>query len=191
MSHEKFRVADIERLNDESRFETTPPDVLWQALGDPVPGTIVDIGAGTGLFSCRFAEMAPGSEVYAVDLEPVMVDWMLEHRATQCGGRLHPLLGDEAHVPLPDGVADLVVMMNLHHELVEPVANYREAFRLLAAGGWILVVDWLPGGAEAGPPQHIRVSPEGIGAALSEAGFDSVVAHPGLRLHSLITALRP
>ena len=35
---------------------------------------IVEIGAGTGLFAARFARMAPGAIVYAVDLEPAMVE---------------------------------------------------------------------------------------------------------------------
>jgi SAM-dependent methyltransferase len=191
MAHEKFEVADLERLNDEGRFKIMPPEVMWRALGDPNPKAIVDIGAGTGLFSCRFAELAPDAEVYAIDIEPSMVRWMVEHRPAHLCRRLHPLLGKEATVPLGTGEADLVVMMNLHHELADPDANYREALRLLDVGGQILVVDWAPGAQGEKPPQHIRASPELIAEALSVAGFESVTVHPDLPSHSMLTAIRP
>ena len=191
VAYEKFDVAHLERLNDESRFESLPPEVMWRALGDPNPRTIIDIGAGTGLFSCRFAELAPSAEVYAVDIEPSMVRWMLEHRPMHLCERLHPLLGREAVVPLGTGEADLAVMINLHHELVDPHASYREALRVLRIGGQLLVADWAPGGEGERPPQHVRASSELIAETLSALGFESITSHPGLPSHSLLTARKP
>jgi SAM-dependent methyltransferase len=188
MAHLKFDVAQLERLNDIGRFETLRPDVMWQALGDPQPHVIVDIGAGTGLFARKFAEMAPDAIVYAVDTEQVMVDWMAEHVSGELRDRIRPTLGGETTVPLPDGSADLVLMINLHHELAEPLASYREALRLLHDGGKLLVVDWRPGDTEKGPPQNVRATAEQIAQTLMEAGFDEVVIHPGLPMHSVVTA---
>lgn len=191
MAYEKFDVARLAGLNDEARFESLPPEVMWRALGDPSPQTIVDIGAGTGLFSCRFAEMVPDSQVYAVDIEPSMIHWMLEHRPLYLCERLHPLLGKETAVPLGTGEADLAVMINLHHELVDPHASYREALRVLRIGGQLLVADWAPGGDSERPPQHIRSSPELIAETLSAVGFESVTSDSGLQSHSLLTARKP
>ncbi len=190
MAYEKFDMAKLERLNDPDRFDLLDPDLMWQALGEPQPAVIVDIGAGTGLFAGRFAEMTPGATVYAADTHPTMVEWMQQQRAPAYGGRLRPLLSSEDTVPLPDAVADLVVMLNLHHELVSPEANYAEAARLLKPGGQLLVVDWAPG-ADGGPPQKIRASADEIIRSVSSAGFVDAVAHPGLSKHSLVTARRP
>jgi ubiquinone/menaquinone biosynthesis C-methylase UbiE len=191
MAYEKFNVAELERLNDEARLEYLPPDVMWKALGEPAPGTIVDVGAGTGMFSTRFAEMAPHANVYAVDIEPTMVRWMMEHKPAAIAERLHPILARETAVPLGTGEADLVVMINLHHELVDPQGAYREALRILAIGGQILVADWAPGADSPRPPQHLRASAEQISSVLSSVGFDSIISHPGLPKHSLITACKP
>jgi ubiquinone/menaquinone biosynthesis C-methylase UbiE len=188
MPHEKFDVTKMERLNDPGRLEDLPPGVMWRALGEPSPGTIVDIGAGTGLFVCQFAEMAPNAELYAVDIEPAMVRWMLEHRPLHLCQRLHPLLGRETAIPLGAGEADLAVMITLHHELADPAASYREALRILRSRGQLLVADWLPGNMEGGPPQRIRVSADTIAGVLEQVGFEDVVAHPDLERHSLITA---
>lgn len=191
MAFLKFDVAKLERLNDKGRFEDLRPEAMWRALGDPDPQTIVDIGAGTGLFSCRFAEMAPLAHVYAIDIEPIMVRWMMEHRPESLCSRLHPLLGRETAVPLGTGEADLVVMINLHHELADPQGSYQEALRLLRIGGQLLVVDWALGDEHGGPPQRVRASTEQIAGMLTAVGFESVVTHPDLPKHSLLTARKP
>ena len=191
MPFEKFDVSKLERLNDEARFEALPPEVMWRALGDPTPGTIVDIGAGTGLFSRRFAAMAPLARVFAVDASPVMVGWMLEHLPDDLAGRVVPVLGAEALVPLETASADLVVMIHVHHELAEPGATYREALRLLRPAGQILVVDWAPDGLPGGPPETVRASAVEIARMLAGAGFADVTTHPPLQRDSMITARRP
>lgn len=190
MAHFKFDVSKMERLNDEGRFDSLIPEVMWAALGSPSPRTIIDIGAGTGLFARRFAVMAPSAIVYAADSEPRMIRWMTEHPDPAAGEQIRPILSEETRVPLPDGIADLALMINLHHELEDPAATYREAARLVAGGGQILVADWAPGNTVGGPPQAIRASADEIGRLLSGAGFESVIVHPGLPRHSLLTATR-
>jgi SAM-dependent methyltransferase len=134
--------------------------------------------------------MAPDAEVYAVDIEPTMVRWMMEHRPASLCRRLHPLLGRETVIPLGTGEIDLAVMINLHHELADPQASYRDALRVLRIGGQMLIADWAPGG-ESGPPQHVRATAEQIAEMLTAVGFEDVVMHPGLREHSLLTAKKP
>jgi len=191
MAHQKFDMSKIARLDDTGRFDTMKPEVMWQALGSPRPGTIVEIGAGTGLFAEKFAELAPDAIVYAADIEPAMLDWMREHRLTAEEGRLIPVLSAESSVPLGDAIADLVVMLNLHHELAEPAATYAEAHRLLRPGGQVLVVDWLDIETPKGPPLAIRASAAQIVVHLEDAGFTQVAAHEGaLPWHSLVTGAR-
>lgn len=186
--HEKFDVTKLDRLNDPARFDQTRPESLWAALGNPTPRTIVDIGAGTGLFAARFAEMAPEALVYAVDNERAMIDWMRKHRLPALEGRLIAVLSEEETIPLDAEIADLVVMLNLHHELAVPEKTYSEAARLAKPGGQLLVVDWAPGGGERGPSQAVRATAEELVAAVVAAGFVRAIAHDVLPQHSLITA---
>ncbi len=192
MAHEKFDLRKLEKLNDPGRFDTLPPDVFWQVLGAPAQArTIVEIGAGTGLFAARFSALAPGATVYAADIAPVMIEWMRANRPEVEQARLIPLLAEENHVPLPDAIADIVYMINLHHELESPLAAYREALRLLGPGGRFLAADWAPGDSPHGPPQHVRASAADAAATLAEAGLDAVVVHEGALPYAwLITAGR-
>lgn len=195
MAHLKFDLAKLLRLNDPGRFDSMIPAVMWEALGSPSPRAIVEIGAGTGLFAEKFSEFAPDAVVYAVDMAPEMVDWMTENRAGAQGGdggtaRLVPVLSTETSVPLADGIADLVVMLNVHHELAEPAATYAEAFRLLAPGGQLLVADWADKETPKGPPRAVRASVAALTEVIEASGFRDVVSHPGLEWHTLVTARR-
>lgn len=189
--YQKFDVRKLERLNDPGRLESLRPEVMWSALGSPAPSTIVEIGAGTGMFAVEFARLAPSATVYATDIEQVMIDWMRQNRTEVASGRVIPVLGTEDGVPLTDGIADLVVMVNLHHELARPESIYAEAARLTRLGGQALVVDWAPFETPKGPPLEIRATPEDIADCLAAAGFSRARAHAGaLPWHSLLTAER-
>ena len=52
--------------------------------------------------------------------------------------------GDIYALSLPDGVADAVVMHQVLHFLSEPALAIREAARVLAPGGRLLIVDFAP-----------------------------------------------
>lgn len=190
MNGYKFDPAKLERLNDPARFDTLPPAAMFAALGTATPRSIVEIGAGTGLFSAAFCAWAPQAVVYAADTEPAMVEWMATNRPEAADGRLVPLLSEEAHVPLGDGAADLVVMINVHHEFEDAGAMYREAARLLGHGGQLLVSDWAPVATPKGPPLSVRISEGEAARFVEDAGFDGVAAHPGLTWNWLVTGVR-
>ncbi len=153
----KFDPARLERLNDPERLEELPPDVLWEVLAAPPSGTVVEVGAGTGLIASEFIELSPDVIIVTADVEQMMHDWMMEHRPEVAEGRMVPLLAEEVHIPLADESVDAVYTVSLHHELHEPEASYREAWRITRPGGPILVVDWDARHMAKGPPLEIRL----------------------------------
>lgn len=192
MAHQKFDIAKLERLNDPGRFETLPPDVFWQALGRPEAArTIVEIGAGTGVFAAAFVERALEAVIFAADTEDVMLEWMRDNRPEVAAGRIVPVRASESGVPLDDGIADVVYMINLHHELAHPDATYAEALRLLIDGGRLLVVDWADRETPRGPSRDVRVSAADLEAMLVSAGFRDVrTDETTLPWHVMLTARR-
>ena len=190
MTHEKFDPSKLEKLNDPARLARMEPQRIWDAAGIANPCVVIEIGAGTGIFAEAFTNFAPEAPIYAVDTEPLMIGWMEAHRAPALGGRLIPLLATDEGVPLPDGKADVVFMIDLHHELNSPDATYAEVYRLLASGRKVVVVDWLRDNEPGGPPQEIRASKEEITATLERTGFKNVATHTGPARHSLITAVK-
>jgi SAM-dependent methyltransferase len=189
--HVKFDVAKLEKLNHPGRLEQMPPGTLWDALAVGKGATLVEIGAGTGVFAAEFIGIEPTVTVYAADVEPAMVEWMLRNRPEVLAGHLVPVLSHETGTPLAPGIADGVFMIALHHELADPGNSYRDSARLLKPGGRILVVDWIDRETEKGPPVAVRASAEQLAAHLADAGFTDVRIHPPLAAHSVVTASKP
>jgi len=102
------------------------------------------------------------------------------------------VLAEETRVPLPDGLANAVYMINLHHELMDPAATYADSFRLLKPGGRLLVVDWAARETPKGPPLISRASADELVEVIRVAGFTEVTVDDGrLPWHIMATAVRP
>ena len=65
-------------FDDPERDAWQKPHQVIQALGLRPDAVIADIGAGTGYFAVRFANMVPAGKVYAVDVEADMVRYLAE-----------------------------------------------------------------------------------------------------------------
>ena len=91
-----------------------------------------DIGAGTGYFTVRLAESTPARTVFAVDIEPAMVDYVRE-RAAEAG--LEQVVGVVAEPDspnLPEAV-DVVLIVNTFHHIPDRVAPRPRRLLLRAA----------------------------------------------------------
>ncbi len=190
MGYLKFDPAKLEKLNDPRRFESLSPEVMWSALGEPDPQVLVEIGGGTGLFAARFAATAPQATIFLCDAEEAMLDWARANRSEVAEERIVLVRSSERHVPLDDECADIVYMINVHHELADPEPIYSEAHRLTRAGGMVMVVDWAPIETPKGPPLSVRASAEVLANHLRSAGFTMVTRHEGLPWHSLLTGAK-
>jgi ubiquinone/menaquinone biosynthesis C-methylase UbiE len=179
----KFDPRKLAKLNNPERFKALNPDVIWEALNLQNPKTLIDIGAGTGFFAKEFAKKIKDGTVYTCDSSEIMIQWMQENIADD---NIIPLLSSETSVDLPEGAADLVYMINVHHELLEPEKLLIEAHRLLISGGKIAIIDWKAEEMDDGPPLEIRIPDKVISKQLFEIGFKNITNAKLLPLHSFI-----
>ena len=97
------------------------------------PGSILDVGCGTGIFASRLEqELAPGG-VVGCDLSAGMLT-----EAAARSRRVGWVRGDSARMPLRDGAFDAVVCTQAFHFFDHPAA-WAEFHRVLAPGGLALV----------------------------------------------------
>lgn len=185
MNEKKFDAKKLQKLNNPQRLIDIPPDVIWEKLNIGKPGVIVEIGAGTAFFSLAFQKKAKDSVVYACDTSTVMIDWIQKNISPDHPG-IVPVKTEEHAVPLGDGVADLVFMINVHHELDNPSLTLAESNRLLKPDGKIFIVDWKKADMPEGPPAGIRFLPEHVGDQLATAGFEPVEIYNELPKHFLV-----
>jgi ubiquinone/menaquinone biosynthesis C-methylase UbiE len=179
----KFDPKKLDKLNDPRRLEYLNPDFIWEKAALPDPAVLVDIGAGTGFFALLFSRKMKEGKVYACDISSEMISWMNGNLPAESKGKLIPVKMEETSVPLSGGMADLVYMINLHHELEDPVMILKESFRLLKKSGKVIVIDWKKEETPEGPPLGLRVEEEAIESHMRDAGFSEIAKYRALPYH--------
>ena len=183
MTKVKFDPKKLSKLNNPDRLKTLNPDLIWDTLELQNPKILIDIGAGTGFFAKEFSKKLDNGKIYACDSSDVMLQWMQENITDK---NIIPLKCSESSVELPNEIADLIYMLNVHHELLEPEALLAEAFRLLKFGGKIAIIDWKPEEMQEGPPLETRLSEEIVIEQLEKTPFRNITKHKFLPQHWFI-----
>jgi SAM-dependent methyltransferase len=162
-------------FDDPARDEWQMPERVIGAL-DLKPGQIVaDIGAGTGYFTVRLAKASSKPKVYAVDIEPSMVEHV-RHRAMHDGlTNVAAVLAGADRTNLPEPV-DLILMVDTYHHIPKRAAYFRELKTVMRPGARLAIIDFRKG-APSGPPEEFRFTPAQISAELAEAGFSLETTH--------------
>lgn len=105
----------------------------------PPAARVLDLGAGSAVWSLAMAAEHPGTRVWAVDLPEVLE--VAADRAAAAGLGITPVPGDLLTVPLP--TVDRVVLANVLHLYDEAGARrvLRRAREALAPGGELVIVE--------------------------------------------------
>ena len=108
------------------------------------PGmTVADVGAGTGYMSLRIAKrVGPSGKVYANDIQPEMLDKLDENARRANLDNIETVLGSEADPRLPAGKMDLVLMVDVYHELSRPQEMLQAIRRSLKPDGRLVLVEY-------------------------------------------------
>ena len=160
-------------LDVDERFGVAGPGEL---LAGAAPGrTVVDYGCGPGYFTLAAARrVGPEGKVYAVDLEPRMVE-LVRRRAAEAGlSNVAVVASDGTRADLPDAIADYVICVQIMHYAdgrAVQVAVARDLARLLKPDGSVLIAQWKPKRRATGLPYA------DLSGILAEAGLTSSGAH--------------
>ena len=183
----KFDPKKLAKLNDPGRLQYLNPEIIWEKANIEKPSVLIDIGAGTGFFALHFSRKMTNGKLYACDISEEMITWMENNLPVESKGIVIPIKMQEISVPLPDGTADLVYMINLHHELEDPIGIIGESFRLLKNGGKLMIIDWKKQETPEGPPVGIRIAEDVIERQMRMCDFADIKKHDILAYHNFLT----
>ncbi len=195
----------------ESLFEVNRAAALVLAghLGlekGTAPVSVLDIGAGSGVWGLTLAEKAPGVRVHAVDW-PVVLDVTVKvAQRMGLADRLQTTAGDFLEADFGTGHAVATMGHILHSEGPGRIRGLlKRTFDALAPGGIIAIQEFMPDDDRQGPPHpllfavNMLVNTEAGGtytlaelrAWLSEAGFVNPRLLPVPAVSPVVLAERP
>lgn len=171
--------SDAERwahvFDDPERDAWQKPHQVIQALVLKPDAVIADIGAGTGYFAMRLANMVPKGRIYAVDIEPDMVRYLTERAKREKRDNVTAVAGAPDDPRLPEKV-DLVLLVDTYHHIEGRTAYFRNLRESLKAGGRLAIIDFRLS-SPYGPPKTTRMAPERVIKELSGAGYKLEQTH--------------
>ncbi len=108
------------------------------------PGmNIADIGAGTGYYTRRIAPLVtPDGTVFAVDVQPQMIELLTESAKKAGLKNIKPVLGRNDNVALTEASIDMAIMVDVYHELEYPYEVMQSIVRALKPGGRVVFVEY-------------------------------------------------
>jgi cyclopropane fatty-acyl-phospholipid synthase-like methyltransferase len=171
-------------FDDPARDAWQMPSRVIDSLALKSGMKVADIGAGTGYFSMRLAK-TPGVSVFAVDIEPKMVEYLNKRAGAEHAANVTAVLANASSANLPEPV-DVILVVDTYHHLPNRPVYFRELRKSLKPGGRIAIVDFRKD-APDGPPVHFRFTPQQIQDEMKQAGFQLDASHDFLpRQHFLI-----
>jgi SAM-dependent methyltransferase len=130
-------------LTRASRVKEENPAGLLKSL-DLKPGqTVCDFGCGNGYHTLQIAKrIGPQGTVYAIDIQQEMLD-LLADRATPRGlENIKPVLATAEDPGMPPNTFDLVLMVDVYHELSHPPEVLATVRQSLKPEGRLVLVEF-------------------------------------------------
>ncbi len=136
-------VAHADWLTRPERDEEEQPDRVVQALNIPKGATVVDLGAGVGYFTLRLAkQVGPRGRVLAVDIQQGMLDRLARNLDGKSINNVESILASADNPGLPLGEVDLVLVVDVYHELAHPEKTMEHVRRSLKPEGRVVLIEY-------------------------------------------------
>jgi SAM-dependent methyltransferase len=104
---------------------------------------VADVGAGSGYYTVRLARaVGPDGRVYATDIQPGMLELLRFRTAREQLTNVTLVEGTASDPRLPDATFDLVLMVDVYHELSGPQAFIASLARALKPDGRLVLIEF-------------------------------------------------
>jgi len=161
-----------ERFDAPDRVRWQKTDHVLRMLALEEGQRVADIGAGTGYFTVLLAgEVGPTGKVYAVDIEPTMLEYIRQRPELAELHNVETVLAPPDDPTLPDAGVDLILIVNTWHHIEKRGAYLEHLDHALAPDGRLVIIDWAKRDLPMGPPLAEKLSRDQVVDEMRDAGF--------------------
>ncbi len=172
----------------ETRQDEENTKLLLKSLKLEPGLTVADLGCGNGYLSLAMAPLLGGAgHIYGVDIQPEFLT-MLAERCEAAGVEIiEPVLGTLTDPLLPPDSCDVVVMLDVYHELSHPEHTLRHVRKALKEGGRLILVEFRAEDPDVPiKPEHKMMRAQVL-KELAANGFTLSESFDGLPMQHLLT----
>ena len=120
---------------------------------------VADFGAGSGFHTVRLAKLVgEKGKVYAVDIQKEMIELIRKRAKQDKLENIELVLSKEKEPKLPAASVDMILMVDVYHELTYPYEVTIELIKALKPGGRLVFVEYRledPKGAHPRRSPHV------------------------------------
>ncbi len=182
---EKY-IAFLERP-DRARWQK--PDAVVAAMALAGDETLVDVGAGSGYFTFRFARALPRGQVVATDIAPEMVRHIHHKAMSEKVANVQAVVGQSDDPSIPED-ANVVFVCDVLHHVPAPAAWLGKLASQIKSGTRVAIIEFKPGKLPQGPPEKLKIPRKKLLAMATEAGLVLDVEKPKLLPYQTFTVFR-
>jgi ubiquinone/menaquinone biosynthesis C-methylase UbiE len=133
----------IEWLDRAQRETEEHPSQVLTALELHHGEVVADLGAGSGYFTFRMAPLVGNDgKVFAVDVQDEMLQTLRQRAAAMKVTNVQVVKGSEMDPHLPLNAVDLVLLVDVYHELAYPYEVMQKLRESLKPGGRVAFVEY-------------------------------------------------
>lgn len=131
-----------EWLERQSREQEESVSLAIENLPITSESVVAVLGAGSGYYTFRIAPKVPQGKVYAVEIQDDAIQY-LQNLSKELGfDNVSPVKGNETSPNLPENSVDLIVMVDVYHELEYPVEMLAAIRKSLKSDGKLLLIEY-------------------------------------------------
>jgi ubiquinone/menaquinone biosynthesis C-methylase UbiE len=104
---------------------------------------VADVGAGSGYYTVRLAkQVGPIGRVFATDIQPEMLSILRKRLSRERLDNVELVQATEVDPRLPAGQLDLILMVDVYHELARPQEVLRNLRTALKPDGRLVLIEY-------------------------------------------------
>ena len=130
-------------LDRPERGDEERPAAVIDALGLRGGEVVADLGAGSGYFTFRIApKVGKTGRVLAVEIQDEMLETIRRRATALKVTNVEEVKGSETDPKLPVNGVDIVLMVDVYHELAYPYEVMTKVCKALKPGGRVVFVEY-------------------------------------------------
>ncbi len=170
-----FDPAKWKKLEFPERRERMNPAKLAEAMSLKRVEVVLDIGVGTGFFAGEIAGRC--RKLIGLDHSEDMLNVFRNKESFKKLKNVELKTGKADNLPFDNDLIDVVLHVNLFHEVGDVFKFHGEIKRVLKPGGRLFCVDWQAWETSGGPPLDHRVPKTEALKLMSRDGFLDIREH--------------